>query len=233
MAATAGPAHVDLTEPHPPSLSPRGMAIAGWVSFVVAGWIFITLAWNVASAASLVLFDARASAWLHLHRSPALTTSLYAITQANSTLGIGVMSLVLGFALARMREWYWMLSVALSVGGGLALNLLLKQAYARARPHFDDPILTLTSYSFPSGHTAGATVFYGVLAAFLVSRTYPPSRRVAIVACAVLAVVLVGFSRVYLGAHFVSDVTAAAASSAAWLALCLSVVHQLVRSRRA
>jgi membrane-associated phospholipid phosphatase len=121
--------------------------------------------------------------------------------------------------------------VALSVGGGLLLNLLLKQAYARARPHFDDPILTLTSYSFPSGHTAGATVFYGVLAAFLVSRTYQRSTRVAIIACAVLAVVLVGFSRVYLGAHFVSDVTAAAASSAAWLTLCLSVVHQLVRRR--
>jgi len=53
----------------------------------------------------------------------------------------------------------------------LLLNKLLKYAFHRARPHFDDPILTLTSYSFPSGHTMMATVLYGVVAAYLLAKT--------------------------------------------------------------
>ena len=48
------------------------------------------------------------------------------------------------------------------VAGGLTLNVLMKLAFHRARPSFDDPLLTLTSYSFPSGHVAGSTLFYGL-----------------------------------------------------------------------
>ena len=219
-------------EVHARTLSPRAMAVVGWVSLVLTGGLFLTLAWDVATHAPLVLLDARTAAWLHLHGSRGLTAFLLAVTQLNSTAGIGLMTVVLALVLARMREWYWLLSVALAVPGGMALNVLLKEAYERARPHFDDPLITLTSYSFPSGHTAGATAFYGVLAAFLVSRTYDPASRVAIVTAAVLAVILVGFSRMYLGAHYLSDVVAAAASTAGWLALCLSVVHELVKRAR-
>ena len=107
-----------------------------------------------------------------------------------------------------------------------------KFAFLRGRPQFDDPWVTLYSYSFPSGHTAGATAFYGVLAAFLVSRLYDPRHRIAVVAGAILAVVLVAFSRMYLGAHYLSDVVAATASTAAWLALCLTTVHGMAKRRQ-
>ena len=220
------------SNPHPPSLSPRGMALMGWASLVVAGAIFFTLAWNVETRAPLVLLDAKTAAWLHLHATLELVAFLYAVTQVNSTIGIGTMTIVLMVVLWRMRERYWLLSVFVAVPGSLALNLLLKYSYERARPTFDDPFIALSSFSFPSGHTAGATAFYGVLAAFLVSRTYDPWKRVSIVAGAVLAIVLVAFSRMYLGAHYLSDVLAAAASTAAWLALTLSVVHGLVKKRR-
>jgi undecaprenyl-diphosphatase len=133
--------------------------------------------------------------------------------------------------LARLRERYWILTLALAVGGGMALNVLLKETYERARPHFDDPWVTLNTFSFPSGHTAGATLFYGVLAAFLVSRTNEWHVRIACVIAAVLMVVMVAFSRMYLGAHYLSDVAAAACSSTVWLVLCLTSVHGLVRRR--
>jgi uncharacterized membrane protein YdjX (TVP38/TMEM64 family) len=74
-------------------------------------------------------------------------------------------------------------------------------------------------------------LFYGVLAAFLVSRTYDWRRRTACVVAAVVAIGLVAFSRMYLGAHYLSDVLAAICSSTAWLALCLSGGHALVRNR--
>ena len=113
----------------------------------------------------------------------------------------------------------------------LLVNVVLKASYERMQPHFEDPLLVLTSFSFPSGHAAGATLFHGVLAAFLVSRTYDWRRRAAMVAGAIVAVALVAFSRMYLDAHYLSDVLAAICSSTVWLVLCLSAGHALVRGR--
>ena len=215
----------------PHSLSPVGLAIAGWAAFLLAGLLFITIAWNVAARAPLVTLDGKLATWLHEHAVPAVTTFMLAVTHLNSTVAISAWSLVFGVVLARMRERYWMLTLGLAVAGGLLLNVLLKYAYERRRPSFDEPLVTLGTYSFPSGHTAGAVVFYGVLAAFLVSRFREPRRRIAIVLGAVAAVALVAFSRMYLGAHYLSDVLAATCSSTAWLVLCLSSVHALVRRR--
>ena len=220
-----------MREPHPPSLSPRGIAILGWASLLLAGWLFFAIAWDVSSHAPLVLFDGRVAAWLHQHGSIEMTAFMLAITHMNSTAGLGAMTVFLALVLVRMREWLWLLSVALAVPGALALNILLKHAYERSRPHFDDPWITLSSYSFPSGHTAGATAFYGVFAAFLVSRFYYPRQRIATVAGAIFAVLLVAFSRMYLGAHYLSDVVAAMASTAAWLALCLTTVHAVAKRK--
>jgi membrane-associated phospholipid phosphatase len=216
-------------EPHPRSLSPRALSIAGWSAFLIAGMIFLVIAWNVLDRTPMVVLDAKLAAWLHAHGSPALTGFLLAVTHLNSTVAISIYSGVFALLLARMREWYWILTLALAVVGGLALNVLLKHAYERARPVFDKPLVELATYSFPSGHTSGAVVFYGVLAAFLVSRFYDRRKRSACVMVAIAAVTLVAFSRLYLGAHYLSDVVAAACASTAWLVLCLSAVHHLVR----
>lgn len=217
------------TRPH--SLAPHALTIAGWIAFAVAGALFFALAWNVASAAPLVELDSRVTAWLFAHHTPGLTRAMLFITHANSTVAVAALGIVFAAVLYRMGEKYWILTLALALGGGQLLNVALKHAYERARPHFDDPVLTLSSFSFPSGHTAGATLFYGVLAAFLVTRFFDPRIRAACVAGALLAIALVAFSRVYLGAHYLSDVLAAACSSIAWLVLCLSSVHALVRQR--
>jgi membrane-associated phospholipid phosphatase len=217
----------------PHSLSPRALAVTGWIALLVALVAFASVAWNVAAKTSLVILDTNVSTWFGAHRIAWLTAAMMAITQANSLSAIAIWSVAFAAILARLREWYWMLTLALAVGGGSALNVLLKLVFERARPKVDDPLLTLDTYSFPSGHTAAAAVFYGVLAAFLVSRTYRRDLRSAAVAMAIVAVFLVALSRVYLGAHYVSDVVAAMCSSTAWLVLCLAGVHRLVRRRMA
>jgi undecaprenyl-diphosphatase len=224
---------MDASPPNPHSLSPRALTATGWAAFIVAGSVFLAIAWSVSSRAPIVTFDAQVSEWLHAHATPGLTSIMLVVTHANSTVAISVYGVIFALVLARMREWYWMLTVALSIAGGLALNVLFKHAFERARPHFDHAPVALETYSFPSGHTAAATVFYGVLAAFLVSRTHDKRLRAALVIGAIAAVVLVAFTRVYLGAHYPSDVVAAAAASTAWLTLCLATVHGWVRRRRA
>jgi membrane-associated phospholipid phosphatase len=222
---------MDPRKPHPPSLSPRALAVVGWGAFAVAAALFLAIGWNVSRAGALLAFDERVSAWLQAHRSPGLTVFFLAVTHLNSVAAIGAWSVVFGIVLARMREWYWTLTLALAVGGAMLLNLLLKSAYERMRPRIEHPLLVLDTYGFPSGHTAAAVAFYGVLAAFLVSRFYDTRRRIASVVGAIAAVALVAFSRIYLGVHYLSDVLAAACSSTAWLVLCLAGSHALVRRK--
>jgi undecaprenyl-diphosphatase len=222
---------VDLRRPHPHSLSPRALAIAGWAAFVLAGALFLAIAWNVAARTSIAALDVRLADWLHAHASPALTAFMLAVTHLHSMAGIGLWSVTFAAVLAKLRERYWILTLAVTVPGAMLLNLLLKQAYERMRPRFDEPLLVLDTYSFPSGHTSAAVAFYGVLAAFLVSRFYGARRRAACVAGALLAVGLVAFSRLYLGAHYLSDVVAAICSSTVWLVLCLAAGHALVRGK--
>ena len=222
---------VPLSASHPPSLSPRALAIVGWGSLVLAFWLFLVIAWDVSTHAELVVMDARVANWLHRFASSSLTPVMLAITHLHGEVGLALLAIAFAVVLWRKRERYWLVTLALAVPGGIALNLLLKHAYERARPHFDDPLVTLESYSFPSGHAAGATAFYMVVAAFLVSRTYDRRHRAAIVAGSALAVLLVAYSRMYLGAHYLSDVVAAITSTAAYVVLCLSAVHTLVRRR--
>ena len=215
--------------PHPHSLSPRGLAIAGWSAFALAGGLFFAIAWNVGASSSLVALDARIAQWLHAHGQAGLVAFMLAVTHLHSTPGIIAGSALFGAVLARLRHWLWLLTLAAAVSGAMLLNLALKGAYERARPHFDDPLVTLGTYSFPSGHTTAAVAFYGVMAAFLVSRFYDRRLRAAIVASAIVMIALVAFSRLYLGAHYLSDVLAAVCSSTAWLVLCLSGGHALAR----
>ena len=217
----------------PPSLSPRGIAIAGWTAFLVAGFTFMALAWNVASRTPLVELDAAVAEWLRPRRTVSMTHAMLVWTHVHSIAGMTVLTFAFAAVLARLRQFYWLLTLVLSVGGGMLLNVALKYAYERTRPSLEEALVTLHTFSFPSGHTAAATTFYGVLAAYLVSRTARHRTRTAIVLAAVAAVALVAFSRVYLGAHFMSDVLAATCSSTAWLALCLSGVHALVRRHMA
>jgi undecaprenyl-diphosphatase len=148
--------------------------------------------------------------------------------------GVVVTGVTLGaaFFFAWSRRWHWLLALVLVVPGGALLNELMKLAFQRARPTFDNPILALQSYSFPSGHAMAATLLYGFLAAFVVQVVEAWRCRAVVVLVAGGLVAVVGLSRMYLGAHYVSDVLAAISAGVVWLVLCLSALETL-RYRRA
>lgn len=177
------------------------------------------------------MIDLPLGAWFHAHANPAVTQFMLAISHWHSTAGVLLMAAVLGLALARSGRPWWLLALLLSVPGGLLVNVAVKHVVQRARPHFDDPLLTLNTYSFPSGHTAGATIFYGFLVVFLLSHAWARPWRGGIVAVALAVVLLVGLSRIYLGAHYFTDVVGAIVEGVLWLGLCLTGVQALWRRR--
>jgi undecaprenyl-diphosphatase len=186
---------------------------------------------DVINREPLTVADAQLSTWLHVHGSPPLTTAMLVSTSLGATWTVTSIAAGFLFYLLLRRRFYWFAAVASSVFGGMLLNKLLKYVFHRARPHFDDPILRLTSYSFPSGHTMMATVLYGVLAAYLLAEAKDWRQRALVILAAGFLILLVGFSRIYLGAHYLSDVLGALAEGLAWLSLCLTVVYSLWRQK--
>ncbi len=195
----------------------------GTVTALIAGVIFGNIAEDVMTKDKIVTMDLLISSWFHAHATPSLTGLFRLITELHSTSGVLVLSLLFTLYPVRKSAWDLAVLVAVSVPPGMLLNVLLKNIFQRARPAFDHPLLTLTSYSFPSGHAAAATLLYGVIAACLI----PLTRgwwRILIALLAAGMVALVGLSRIYLGVHYLSDVLAAIASSIVWLAFTLTAI---------
>ena len=195
----------------------------GLVTLLIAMLVFGDIAEDVTTADTIVTLDLQVSAWFHVHARPLFTAFFLLLTDLHNTVGALVLSLLFTLFLVKKRAWDWVLCMALAVPLGMLLNVLLKNIFQRARPTFEHPLLTLTTYSFPSGHTAAATLLYGVVGAYLVC-TCRGWQRLLAVAVTVGMVALVGLSRIYLGVHYFSDVVAAIASSTGWLAIVLTSV---------
>ena len=203
--------------------------IAGIIVFATMTLTLWQISKGIRDGEPLTIADAQLSSWLHSHHTPALTTTMFAITALGSTQLVSSIAAAFGIYFIFKRRFYWLSAFISSVFGGMLLNRLLKYAFHRPRPFFDNPLLTLTGYSFPSGHTMMATVLYGVVAAYFFTTTSDWRRRGLIALSALLLITMVGFSRMYLGAHYFSDVLGAMAEGLAWLSLCLTVVYSFWR----
>lgn len=203
----------------------------GVLTLIGAAWLFGSIAEDVVTKDEITILDVQIANWFNAHAVPQLTTVMLAVTHMHGVAGISIATFLFALYLARKKSWYWLLALAITVPGGMLLNTAMKFAFHRARPSFDNPLLTLATYSFPSGHAAGTTLFYGILAAYLVARIRSWHARSAIAVCAALLVAAVAFSRVYLGVHYLSDVLAGCAEAIAWLAICLTAVGGM-RHRR-
>lgn len=195
--------------------------------FGAALFVFAALALDLQLHGPVTSADPRTSLWFHQQSHPAIATFMTAISHMHSTMGICIMAAIGAMFLALSGQRAWLLPLAVTVPGGLLLNYGVKHVFKRARPVFDGQIAQVTSYSFPSGHTAGATVWWGFALVFWLAWQRDPSRRAAGFVVAFCMIALTALSRVYLGFHYVSDVLAAAAEGCAWLSLCFAVVPAL------
>ena len=130
------------------------------------------------------------------------------VTELGSTAAMMVLAIVLLLSEVVARRPWSGITGAATIGLASLGNELAKGLIARARPDLIQPIVVERGYSFPSGHAALSMVGYGV-AALLVARSGAPRGvKVAAAFAAGCLVALIGISRVYLGAHFPTDVLA-------------------------
>jgi undecaprenyl-diphosphatase len=130
----------------------------GTVVLLIAVWIFGVIAEDVVTGDPLTLVDRMVANWLHTLATPILTRAMLVIAELAGAWVITILAATMGLALAWRRQWHWLLALVLGVPGGVLLNELLKIAFRRPRPTFDEPILVLTDYGFPSGHPPRARI---------------------------------------------------------------------------
>jgi len=195
-------------------------ATLGVALLALTAGLFAALAADLVYQGPVTQADARVGGWLQGRVQPGFTQLMLAVTHLHSNTGIALMAAVAAVALIGRRQVAWLPVLAASVGGGLLLNVVVKHAFQRARPVWDEPLLTLHTYSFPSGHTAGATVWWGFVTVLVFTHRPAWPWRAATLAVAIGMVSLTALSRVYLGVHHLSDVLAAVAEGCAWLVLC-------------
>lgn len=183
---------------------------------VVAALVFLLLARWVLAGDSMV-FDLWIRGTVHPWASPYLTNVMLGITMLGSEWFMLPLGTVIVWRLATLRYRRHAILLATGSLGAQLVSFILKLAFHRVRPPVFFGLALAENYSFPSGHAFVGTVFYGLLAGILADLY--GRRRIEVVAVAVLTVLSVGFSRVYLGYHYPSDVLAGWTCAAGWLAM--------------
>jgi membrane-associated phospholipid phosphatase len=174
--------------------------------------------------------DGSIATWLHVRATPQVTDVMAAISFLGAPTTLTIVAVAGSLLLLYRRKYAEAAMLSIVVLGGNFLNFCLKHLIQRGRPAFDDPLFSLPSYSFPSGHAMASTVFYGLLAIYVsVGVRHRYAAPVAIGAAG-LMIALVSFSRVYLGLHYLTDVLGGLSEGIAWLAL--SVIAWRHRRRR-
>ena len=205
-----------------------GLTISA-VVFALAVWVLSGLLDAVLDNEWLVRLDRIVESWFHAHATSVGLAVFSGVTLLGSPVGVALLVVVVALFLwrvgAHLLFWTWLGTNA----GGAVVEYVLKTSVHRTRPQYAAAYLHGHSYSFPSGHTMGSTVCYFLLAYLISShpRVTARTRRVVKGVTAIL-VGAIGFSRLYLGVHYPSDVLGGFAAGLAWLAACEGIQRVLI-----
>ena len=211
-----------------------GYLVGALIALVVIGvalWAFVVIVDDFMDEETLFRLDGAVKDAVERVATEEVTLQLARVT--NFSAPLLVVAVVLGLAayFAIRRLWGYLMMLALALGLGSALLYALKLIFNRARP------IAGTAYdahgaSFPSGHSFTALVLYGLLAYFVWQITTNAWARTLAVVFAVATTLGVGFSRLYLGVHWMTDVLGGYAAGVAWLVFSIAIVRFFEARRR-
>jgi membrane-associated phospholipid phosphatase len=185
-----------------------------------AAWAFGHIVEDYLTGDPLVRWDVEFSRWLHVHSSATLVSVFNVFTYAGSVPVLGLLTVTVVLLLLRRSRLDEAALLCVATLGIEIVNPILKLIFHRPRPEL--AYVHLDTYSFPSGHAAGSAAVYA-LVLYLLARHARPRWQVLAAVGYVVLVVIVGFSRLYLEVHYLSDVLAGLSLGAAWASAWLFV----------
>ena len=214
-----------------PLYAPLGNPASAWM--LLAATLWAALAWQVAHNGPVTRLDTTLAHTLSLHVHPALLHLFGSVSHLADT------PVLTAACIAGTLFWFWRKKWPMAIGwvwaiaGNALLNTGLKQWVGRVRPEHLEGYTMAGGLSFPSGHSSGALVAYGMLAWILLHRHphWPRGLRAALITLAALAVAAVGYSRIGLQVHYLTDVLGGWLSGSIWLLGSIGLVRALERRR--
>jgi undecaprenyl-diphosphatase len=167
--------------------------------------------------------------WMLGHRDPVVTGFAIVLASVGGTASMTVLTVATALVLGYLGRWPAALVVAATAAGGGLLVISLKTIYSRHRPPSVDQVIHYHGYSLPSGHALGSTVVIGIVAAAFWSARSSAAGKAVLVGLAGLLAALIGVSRVYLAAHWMTDVVTGWLLGGAWLTVGVTALA-LVRA---
>lgn len=147
---------------------------------------------------------------------------------AETIVGLtGIVALVLAYR----KMWPLVLGLFLSVFGTVAAVMLLKAVFERPRIGIDMAAYLETSFSFPSGHAALSLALYGFIVWMILTLMKKSRIRTSIIIVLIVLIIAIGFSRLYLGLHYISDVIGGYVVATVFLALGILTTKKLQKWR--
>ena len=204
---------------------------AGFLACCALAILFAGLADHVFDLHGTTPFDQSVTAAIEQFHGPAHDRAARAITFLGGHAFLLPATIVaVGLLLLRGHRVSAVLFSGVVVGG-LLLEMILKIVYHRARPSLWPALVTERTYSFPSGHATMATLFYGGVAAVVLHLSRRPVVRGVTLALATALILLIAYTRVYLGAHWTTDVVAGILIGFFWVVICATGTEYLARRK--
>ena len=191
------------------------------IIFLITAVGFVQLADEVSEGETME-FDRQFLMMINRGASDLQDIIWFVITQLGGFIAVPVITTAIVLLLVKRRRYYKAVLLAAGVGGAALLNVILKLLFERSRPDLWEQIVVETSPSFPSGHAMASCA----LAVSLIFVTWSTKWRNLVIIGALVYVVLVGYSRLYLGVHYLTDVIAGWAASIAWVLLVAFLVYK-------
>ncbi len=201
--------------------------LIGLLVLTAGAWLFGAVAEEIVEGNTHI--DTRLAEWIHDRATPGWTTFFENVTRAGNLVTLIAVVLAASILLWRLRRITELQLLLLAAVGAEVLTVGLKLGFERERPFFADPLATESTYSFPSGHASVSLAVYGTLGYIAARHLGTRSRQLLVLAAASALVLLIGFSRIYLGVHFLSDVVAGFSLGLAWVALCVVLLELRLR----
>lgn len=168
-------------------------------------------------------FDNNFELWVHGFANPVFDLVFNFFTTLGGVLGISILTVISFAVLCWKRHFYSAIILILAIGGGLLINVVLKELFRRPRPDlWESTFARPTSFSFPSGHSTLSLCFFGVMIWIVFHLLKSRRLKIGLAILLVFTILMIGLSRIYFGVHYPTDVIGGYLSGGFWLLLLVS-----------
>lgn len=220
----------------------RDLRVPGWLAkwpligvlmFLVGSLMFAALAYNVWTKGPLLQWDVPLTTELHSEavKEPPRIIELLIFGFFVGKELVQVIAIILALYFLHKRFWRELAMLLVGLGGGAIIWYFLIGIFNRARPEAQIGIV-VTEPSFPSGHVITAVLAYGLLAYLFVPKMPSLFWKWVVVIAAILTMLYIGFSRLFLGGHYLTDLLAGYALGIAWAGLVYTLIESISMGRK-